>query len=699
MSAQDKTRTLDRSGRQLNVLISEPQGIVGENQFERPRAYLPYVWAVLKTYYDETSELRTCRWLTPVWDGGLGDDVLARYGDTPIDVLGLSCYTWNWRIQCSIAEAVKSVHPHCLIIAGGPDPDYKDPHFFDRHPYIDAIALKDGEITFTRILDAVSRGIIDLDGIPGLYLPTPTGPRLTAEPEVPRSFPTSPYAAQGEHLAALIRDSGATFDAVLETNRGCPYGCSFCDWGSNTMSKIRKFDIERVRADLDWLGAHRIDRFMLVDANFGILPRDVEIADLINSTRERHGGFPRYVFWSAAKNHPDRVVSIAEKLADSGVCTSHALSIQHTHPEVLAATDRANISPERQVAVVKALMESWVPIEVQLILGLPGDTPTRWRNCMTDLMEWGIHEDYLVMTYRLLPNAPAAEPDYIERWGLSWIDRVTHDLAVRDLAAPRSLLAQHERLVVTSCSYDAADWVQMATEAAFIKALHNSGLTQKLAVYLRLTHNVNYRVFYDRLLHEPDSPPVLRELWERIATHYAGFLADEWASDHIAVVGVPGFDLALHPSYWLYVALCQDLDRLFAEIAASIGRMHPDVDLLHELIRYQRQIVITPEFDPRGGIALEVSRDWAAYFAAARGLEGGDAMPEPKAMPPSTVLMGGRRAGDPGRHANQPGYYERDFSWYAGDPDGRTARWIEAVVLGRNSAAINTVSDLAVAAR
>ena len=35
MSEQDKTRTLDRSGRQLNVLISEPQGIVGENQFER----------------------------------------------------------------------------------------------------------------------------------------------------------------------------------------------------------------------------------------------------------------------------------------------------------------------------------------------------------------------------------------------------------------------------------------------------------------------------------------------------------------------------------------------------------------------------------------------------------------------------------------------------------------------------------------
>lgn len=46
---------MDVLTRPLNVLISEPQGVVGEMQFERPRAYLPYVWAVLKTYYEEHS--------------------------------------------------------------------------------------------------------------------------------------------------------------------------------------------------------------------------------------------------------------------------------------------------------------------------------------------------------------------------------------------------------------------------------------------------------------------------------------------------------------------------------------------------------------------------------------------------------------------------------------------------------------------
>lgn len=680
----------------LNVLISEPQGVAGENQFERPRPYLPYVWAVLKTYYEEHSEAADCRWLDPVWMGGTGEEVLARYDGERIDVLGLSCYTWNWRIQCGIAAVVKASNPACVVVAGGPDPDYKDPRFFERYPFIDAIAIKDGEITFTRALDSLSRGSRDLRQIAGLYLPAEGGPRLTSDPEVPRSFGTSPYVAQGDYLASLISSSSESFDAVLETNRGCPYGCSFCDWGSNTMSKIRKFEIDRVHADLDWLGAHAIDRFMLVDANFGILPRDVEIADRLNLTRERNGGFPRYVFWSAAKNHPDRVVAIAERLAESGVCTSHALSIQHTDAEVLAATARSNISPDRQVEVVKALMGSWVPIEVQLILGLPADTPEKWRTCLTDLMEWGIHEDYLVMMYRLLPNAPAAEREYLDQWRLGWVDRVMHDLAIRDLSVPRSLLAQHERIVTSTASYTESDWVQMATEAAFVKALHNTGLTQRLSVYLRLTHDVPYRRFYELLLHGSAGPPVLRELWEEVAAHYAAFLADEWASDHMPVLDVPGFDRALHPSYWVYVALCGQLDRLFDEVRAWLETVVDVTPTLVELVRYQRSLVITPHFDPSAGFHEVVDHDWIAYFSQARARDGDESLPEPRPIPP-TEVGGGRRAGDPSREPGRTGYYERDFSWHAGDSASRTARWIEAVVLGRNSAAINTFSDLEMA--
>ena len=46
--------------------------------------------------------------------------------------------------------------------------------------------------------------------------------------------------------------------AILETNRGCPYGCTFCDWGSATLSRIRKFDLDRVFAELEWCAQHEV---------------------------------------------------------------------------------------------------------------------------------------------------------------------------------------------------------------------------------------------------------------------------------------------------------------------------------------------------------------------------------------------------------------------------------------------------------
>ena len=82
------------------------------------------------------------------------DVLLEPYGDTPIDVLGVSCYTWNSKLQYALASRVKARYPNCLVIAGGPDPDYKDSEFFRRHPFIDIVAVKDGEVTFNKILSS-----------------------------------------------------------------------------------------------------------------------------------------------------------------------------------------------------------------------------------------------------------------------------------------------------------------------------------------------------------------------------------------------------------------------------------------------------------------------------------------------------------------------------------------------------------------
>ncbi len=76
---------------------------------------------------------------------------------------------------------------------------------------------------------------------------------------VPRRRPSRPHRGAGPHRRARQRSRRRSSPAcstctprpdgrmaIIETNRGCPYGCTFCDWGSATLSRIRKFDLERV---------------------------------------------------------------------------------------------------------------------------------------------------------------------------------------------------------------------------------------------------------------------------------------------------------------------------------------------------------------------------------------------------------------------------------------------------------------------
>src|SRR5436853_771094 len=402
------------AGARKHVLISEPQ------LKEMGMPYLPVMWAVLKSYWEHHGSARDgFEWLPPVHHMDSVATLLEPYANTHIDVLGLSCYTWNSAINMLVAAEVRRMHPDCLIVAGGPDPDHKDPEFFTKHPYIDIVVVKDGEIPFTLLLEKVLLDDRDaFSDIPGLILPNPGGAhRVTAQAQVPVVFDYSPYIEQSAYYEELFATEFKSTDviAVWETNRGCPFKCSYCDWGSSTMSQVRRFDMERVRSEAEWFGKMHVSFVMLADANFGMLPRDVDITDLLIESNGRYG-YPRYLSYNTAKNNPERTVQIARKLVSSGLAASHILSVQHTDLDVLAATERANISVEQQVEVVRQLLADDVPIYVQLILGIPGDTYEKWKRCFSDLMEWGIHSYYWIYPYSVLPNAPANEPEFLAKW-------------------------------------------------------------------------------------------------------------------------------------------------------------------------------------------------------------------------------------------------------------------------------------------
>src|SRR5260370_41294598 len=83
---------------------------------------------------------------------------------------------------------------------------------------------------------------------------------------------------------------------VLETNRGCPFACTYCDWGQATQSKVNGLPLERIERELQLIADRSVPYLYLIDANFGIRRRDERITPAIGEV-SRAGGAPRFVFF------------------------------------------------------------------------------------------------------------------------------------------------------------------------------------------------------------------------------------------------------------------------------------------------------------------------------------------------------------------------------------------------------------------
>ena len=74
------------------ILISEP------NQLGVTLPYIPYIWAILKSSFEHLGNFNDrCEWLEPIYLNADVSSLLRPYQHVAIDVLGLSCYTWNWK--------------------------------------------------------------------------------------------------------------------------------------------------------------------------------------------------------------------------------------------------------------------------------------------------------------------------------------------------------------------------------------------------------------------------------------------------------------------------------------------------------------------------------------------------------------------------------------------------------------------------
>jgi radical SAM superfamily enzyme YgiQ (UPF0313 family) len=324
-------------------------------------------------------------------------------------VVALSNYIWNANLAWSAANWVRSTRPSTLIVMGGPNVNTSETEvslrFMQDRRAIDYYVPNEGEIPFLRILQAFSalsrdRSQLTQHSLEGTWSLTDDAKAFNAarldvsiaepaggiDPRTGRLLDLddipSPYLS-GVLDGFLADDS---YIPLIETNRGCPYSCTFCSWGDMSKSKSSSFPVERVLKELDYIAAHNVSRVSYLyigDANFGLFQRDVEVAGRLRHLKDSTG-YPEHVYLYFAKNSSARVLKIAELLKDM---TPISLSRQTQNPEVLANIKRSNIDIDTFTALSLQAKELGVESFAELIYALPGESKSSFIAGAKEILE------------------------------------------------------------------------------------------------------------------------------------------------------------------------------------------------------------------------------------------------------------------------------------------------------------------------
>ena len=411
------------------------------------------------------------------------------------DVILFSVYVWNEKISLAIAEKLKKYDKNKFIIFGGPSvPDNKfgkAEEFIRKYPFIDVLSHQEGERTILKLLDEYpNNNFQDTPNISyleksGEYKNNPNLPRLRDFDKVP-----SPYLT-GIFDELIRQNPNERWLASWETNRGCPFSCTYCDWGSATNSKVSRMHLDRVYAELDWFSKNKVEFIFCCDANFGMLPRDYDIALKAAENKKKYG-YPHVLSVQNTKNARERAYKVQKLLADSGLSKGVTLAMQSVDPHTLKAIKRDNISTEDYEELQKRFTNDGIATYTEFILALPGDTYSSFAQGVSNVIQSGQHNRIQFNNLSILPNAEMAEPENIKNDQIKTVSCPIVNVHGSLDETPEDNICESQQLVIATKTLPFQDWKKTRIYASISEFLYFNKIVQIPLLALNNLENIKF---------------------------------------------------------------------------------------------------------------------------------------------------------------------------------------------------------------
>ena len=314
----------------------------------------------------------------------LPEDLSGTLEDEIPDLLCMSNFCWNKNLSYAYAEYVKRRNPRAIVIFGGPNfptvPRGREA-FLRNHPAIDFYIKWEGELAFAHLLGklvglGMNAGQFKRDRTVSENCCYLVGEEYIEGPDHRvRDYDALPSPYTTGVLDEFFDD---VFNPILETTRGCPYGCTFCNSGHLFKSKVVRKSQDYLAEELEYISA-RVSKkaeLWICDDNYGMYKEDLDTSRLIRSMIEKYS-WPNIVMASNGKSHPERVLESREIINEQkkGVLRFGS-SLQSTDPDVLQMIKRKNLPLEGLLQLgdsKKGVNDNITDLFTELILPLPGD--------------------------------------------------------------------------------------------------------------------------------------------------------------------------------------------------------------------------------------------------------------------------------------------------------------------------------------
>lgn len=393
------------------------------------------------------------------------------------DIYAFSCYLWNTELVRKLLVPLRKEKPEAWILLGGPQVMHQAKNHLTPESEKMLICNGEGEQTFAHFLGELLMDEPDFERVKGLSF-FKRGELITTEPQ---ERITDLDTIPSPYLNGVFQDSSYLM-TVMETNRGCPFHCSFCFWGAATNDRVYKFSEDRVRDEITWLSENNVPFIFIADANWGMLKRDIEFSEHIAECKKENAS-PVFVYFSAAKNSPHRVSEITEVFTKSGLLNAQPISMQTLDEKSLDYIDRKNIRLSAYEELQEDLNERGISSFIELMFPLPGETLRSFKKGIESLFE--LKASVLVIyPHLLLLNTPLYQ------------QREEHKLVTRKVTDG----ASEADLIVGTADISTEEFKDGMWFIYAVLALFNTRSLHRLTYYLHENGIESFSRFYTKFI-------------------------------------------------------------------------------------------------------------------------------------------------------------------------------------------------------